>query len=642
MNFFEHQDRARKRTGLLIGLFLVAVLALISITSLVLLIFLNEGKIPWLTSEPQAGDWKILASVSLSVLLLVLLSSFFKQLQLNAGGEVVAEALGGRRLPPDTRDPEERRLLNLVEEMALASGSPVPPVYLLEDKAINAFAAGYSPQDAVIGITRGAVQQLNRDELQGVIAHEFSHIFNGDMRLNLRLVALLHGILIIGLGGRVLLHSMSAARFRRTSRDGRATAVIVILGILLLVVGYIGIFFGKLIKAAVSRQREFLADASAVQFTRNPQGIAGALDKIRRSSQQSKLESGHSEEFSHLFFSNALGSSISGLLATHPPLDERIQRLNAGPLPKTSAASPQPKQQQEAEASPKEQLARPLAFAAAAQASIEAMGQPQQCHLDQARRTLEQLDSRLLEATHEPWTARAVIYALLLSRDPEIREQQLAALNQEAAPETLHALKELQEFLPTLTDEQRLPLAELSLPALKYLTPDQKDRFYRCMTLLIRADQRLSLFEWSLSRLIRHSLDDRKERQDRKLPQLLKPLAELLSLVIWVGQQDSSLAHLSPAEKELAAQASFAAASRELQAPDLQLLARDQVSLKRLDELLAQINQLRPVHKPQVLKALASAISGDGRITLAQAELFRVLGVTLDCPLPPLQLGEDL
>lgn len=631
MNFFEHQEQARKRTGRLVLLFVFAVLALIGLTALLLMAFVNGGSLGFLHGKMSSKDWQLLSSVTLVVLLIVALASLFKHLQLKGGGQVVAESLGGRLLNPNSQDSEERRLLNLVEEMALASGTPVPPVYLLEDPAINAFAAGYTPQDAVIGVTRGALQQLNRDELQGVIAHEFSHIFNGDMRLNLRLVALLQGILVIGLSGRLLMHSVSAARFRGSSRDGRVTLGILALGLLLLVLGSLGIFFGKLIKAAVSRQREFLADASAVQFTRNPQGIASALNKIRQLPQHSTLQSGQAEQFSHLFFSNALTRSFTGLLATHPPLEERIERLNAGPLPdQPSPAKKAPKQTTPTSSEPKGQLHSTLTFAAAAQASIDAMGQPDEAHLQQAQQTREQLHPQLLEATHEPWTARAVIYGLLLSQNSDIRQQQLTALNRQAAPETLHALHELKAALQTVKDHQRLALAELSLPALKYLTPEQKERFYQCMAILIRADQRLSLFEWSLSRLVKYSLEAPKAQQQRQLHQLQKPTEELLSLLVWL-----TAANTETAER------SFTRALNELGQPPLTLIEKNQLKLSRLDTLLTALNSLRPLEKPRLLKAIAVAIHSDGQISSNQAEIFRVIGVSLDAPLPPLNYSSS-
>jgi len=314
MNFFEQQDIARRNTRWLVLLFALAVIALITITA-----FLFAGMFAWLDgghspydydAQPISFgerfinnlDWRMTGSIALLVCSVVAGSSLFKFFQLRGGGRVVAESMGGQRINSQTTNADERKILNIVEEMAIASGTPVPPVYLLEDDAINAFAAGHSPSNAVIGVTRGCIRLLNRDELQGVVAHEFSHIFHGDMRLNMRLVAILHGILIIGLIGQFLLNS---ARYRMAFRSSKDNSPLLIfgMGIGLLIIGYAGTFFGNMIKAAVSRQREFLADASAVQFTRNPSGIAGALKKIRHHAYGSRLDNAHAAEFSHMYFS---------------------------------------------------------------------------------------------------------------------------------------------------------------------------------------------------------------------------------------------------------------------------------------------------------------------------------------------------
>ncbi len=262
--------------------------------------------------------------------------SLYKIWRLSDGGHTVAQLLGGRPVDPNTADPKERRVLNVVEEMAIASGLPVPTVYLLErEEGINAFAAGFTPQDAVIGVTRGALEILNREELQGVIAHELSHVFHGDTNLNLRLMGVLHGILVIALVGYFILRS--TLRVASSNRKSGLVVVLPIAGLILLVIGYIGVFFGRLIKSAVSRQREFLADASSVQFTRNPQGIGGALKKIGGLSMGSLVMSPHAEQASHFFFSDGklgkLRSAFSGVthfqfLATHPPLAERIRRVD--------------------------------------------------------------------------------------------------------------------------------------------------------------------------------------------------------------------------------------------------------------------------------------------------------------------------
>lgn len=330
MNFFEHQDSARRKTSHLVMLFVLAVLLLIGLTQLLVMAVLV-----WINGVPgqewqmalQYFSWSMLLKIAGGIGAIVLLGSLFKLTQLSSGGKVIAEALGGRLLNLNSGDADERKLLNVVQEMAIASGTPVPPVYLIEEPAINAFAAGYKPADAVIGVTRGCIQQLDRDELQGVIAHEFSHIFNGDMRLNVRLIGVLHGILVLGMIGFFILHSVSRTGYRSRSSKNNSALPFLALGAGLMAIGYVGTFFGNWIKAAVSRQREFLADSSAVQFTRNPQGISGALKKIGGLSEGSRIENPQAAEMSHLFFGQAVQPFFSRLMATHPSLSERISRI---------------------------------------------------------------------------------------------------------------------------------------------------------------------------------------------------------------------------------------------------------------------------------------------------------------------------
>lgn len=325
MEFFEAQDRARRKTRLLVLLFILAVLAIIAIVYIVVYILTARR------GAPVMGiDLALLGIVAGGVIVLVGSGSGFRISQLRRGGPAVAELLGGKQVDPETSDPAERRLLNVVEEMALASGLPVPAVYVLEDQeGINAFAAGHTPEDAAVAVTRGALEILNRDELQGVIAHEFSHISNGDMRINVRMMGLLFGLLLLAVVGRILL-GVGPAGGRRRGGDGR----IALIGLALIMVGFIGVFFGRLIQAAVSRQREYLADAAGVQFTRNPRGLAGALRKIRDSEGMGgpggRIWNPHAEEANHFFFARGVGGLISGLFATHPPLEERIRRLDPG------------------------------------------------------------------------------------------------------------------------------------------------------------------------------------------------------------------------------------------------------------------------------------------------------------------------
>ncbi|MFC1586411.1 M48 family metallopeptidase, partial [Fibrobacterota bacterium] len=323
MDFFEHQDKARKQTNVLVLYFIAAVTCIIGAVYLAGLLTFHFTRSPQQPGLPVPGlvlwDPQIFLYAALGTLGIVVLGSLYKTAVLAKGGSAVAESLGGRLVNPNTNNPDERKLRNVIEEMALASGAPVPMIYVLDgEKGINAFAAGHTPHDAAIGVTLGCITLLSRDELQGVIGHEFSHILNGDMRLNLRLMGIIFGILCLAVIGRVLLYT----------RGGKDRNPLVVFGLALIVIGAIGVFFGRLIQAALSRQREFLADASSVQFTRNPAGLSGALKKIGRAGSQ--VASAHAGEASHLFFGNGLGKPFFGMLATHPPLDERISILESG------------------------------------------------------------------------------------------------------------------------------------------------------------------------------------------------------------------------------------------------------------------------------------------------------------------------
>ncbi|MDP2398804.1 MAG: M48 family metallopeptidase [Burkholderiales bacterium] len=328
MDFFGKQAQARTKTTALVLYFVLAVILIVAAVysaSLGILHFTqvmtNDGAPVALPSwrsivlwDPQLFGWVVSGTLGV-----VLAGAIYKFLRLSRGGSAVAEELGGRLLVDDPTDADERRLRNVVEEMALAAGVPVPKVYVLDsDSGINAFAAGHNAGDAAIGITRGGMTLLTRDELQGVIGHEFSHLLNGDMRMNIRIMGVLFGIVCLTVIGRVLMHSRGGGN--------RGRAPMLLLGVALLIIGAVGVLFGRLIQAALSRQREMLADASAVQFTRNPAGLAGALRKI--GSVGARIDSPHAGEASHMFFENGLGKPVFGWLATHPPLAERIRAID--------------------------------------------------------------------------------------------------------------------------------------------------------------------------------------------------------------------------------------------------------------------------------------------------------------------------
>lgn len=627
MNFFAQQERARNKTAWLVGGLVAAVISLITITTLAVAAFLyvtRSGSNTYSASQALATDAQshlravltpeLAGSVAIVVLVVVVLASLFKLLQLSGGGKEVALSLGGRPINTDTRDADERKVLNVVEEMAIASGNPVPEVYVLEDSAINAFAAGFNRQDAVIGITRGCIQQLSRDELQGVIAHEFSHIHFGDMRLNLRLVALLHGILVIGLLGYFIMRSAGFSRRRNAGAQ-------VLLGLALIIIGYCGTFFGNLIKAAVSRQREFLADASAVQFTRNPAGIAGALKKIGGWANGSKLSDSHAAEFSHLYFSNGVSQALGSALATHPPLEERIRRiepswsgeLTRGAHTTTERAAGQPHSQASAAAS---------SFASGF--AEEHIGNIGPADLATAQQVLNALPEALKSAAHEPYSARAIIYALLLDTDSRQRAQQLEHLRENAHPATFRVIESIAADVSRLPRTLHLPLIELAIPALKQLSKPQFAVFRANLSALIRSDQKVSLFEWTLYRIILRNLDKAPSVHRTHLRTQHENCQILLSIVCYSGRN---------AEPSKA----FREGAQALELPSRYgLMGPADISFARVDKALDALAGTVPLEKPRLLKALMQCINADGKITAAEAELFRAIADSLDCPVPPL------
>ena len=649
MDFFEHQDLARRRTGRLVGYFVLAVMGIVVAVYLVawfaLMMVGGYAEQPGAANPYADSPWhpELFLMVALGTLGVILLSSFYKTMQLSAGGEAVALMMGGRLIDSMTSDLTERRLLNVVEEMALASGVPVPPVYVMDQEpSINAFAAGLEPGDAVIGVSRGCLEYLDRDELQGVMAHEFSHILNGDMRLNLRLIGILHGILALAIIGWFVLRSMPfSGRSRGGRNSGGAIAVILVVGVGLLVVGSIGLFFGKLIKSAVSRQREYLADASAVQFTRLPDGIAGALKKIGGRPETSKIENPHAEEISHMFFGSAFGSFRSQLLATHPPLVDRIKRIDPsfqGEFPsrvkpvRVTAAS------LEAEKKAKSKPGRPFGAMLPGQAAtpidptgvLEQVGMPGMDKILYAAMLLESMPQPLRDAAHEPYGARAVIYAVLLDRDPAMRTRQLEALQPKAEQLSYRETERLAPLMDQLSGPARLPLVETTFPALKKLSPEQYRRFRENVELLIHADDKVDLLEYTVHTMLLRNMDVhfgmakptavRHQRLDGILPSLIR----VLSTLAYGGQSDE-------AEVRFAFDKGMAQVERSGS-----VLGKADCSLARFDAALKTLAEASPTLKRQILRACVACVAADGKVTPRETELLHAVAANLGVPIPPI------
>ena len=642
MNFFESQDRVSRNTTLLVVLFVLAVVALIIMTNVLIVIvfgFIDSQQLRDGETLTRQMDWKTFAAVGAGVSVVVLAGSLYKIMALSAGGKVVAESLSGQLIARNTQDLNQRKLLDVVEEMAIASGTPAPPVYLLaNERGINAFAAGLSPRDAVIGVTQGAIERLSREQLQGVIAHEFSHIFNGDMRLNIRLMGALNGILILGMLGYYLLYSASFSGRRRGNDKGGGGILALAIG--LMAIGFAGTFFGALIRAAVSRQREYLADASAVQFTRNPNGIAGALKRIGGLEAGSRVENPGAPEVSHAFFAQGISGFMQMLSATHPPLAKRILRIDPQWDGKFDSSDRPDAARVEVQAGEAKTMTRQAAvnkvgaFAAGAavadvMTAMDRIGNPKQEAVDYARSLLSELPVVIKEAAREPHGARAIIYSMLLDKGQKVRARQLKQLQDYADPDVYALTLTLMPRMDDLDIKFRLPVIDIAIPALKQLSLHQYKSFRGNLIALIEMDSRVDLLEWSLQKILFRHLDGQffkpapmKARYSD--PGRLKKEIELvLSVMARAGAQDQS-----------EVEGAFGASVQALESSGLALLAKDQIRIADLDRALGKLDQLKPLAKYRLLKACVASIWHDQRATAVEVELFRAFAAVLDCPVP--------
>ncbi|MEE2907478.1 MAG: M48 family metallopeptidase [Planctomycetota bacterium] len=651
-NFFEQQDQARKRTGLLVLCFVTGLLLMIGVLFVVAMLGMN-----FIGSDEEGGHIEIeffnpgvLAGVAALVLLVVGGSSLFKIMELRSGGRVVAEMLGAKPLDPGTREHSERVALNVVEEMAIASGTPVPPLYIVEDPTINAFAAGWSPNDAIVSLNRGTIDKLNRDELQGVVAHEFSHIFNGDMRINIRLIGVIHGLLVLGVTGWICLRFVGPAMLgsgrRSSSKDGGGGGIgvaLMLFGFALMLCGFIGTFFGRLVQAAVSRQREYLADASAVQYTRNPDGIGGALRKIQLTGRL-KPEALHEKtsDISHMLFAKAMNS----MFATHPPLPERISRVEGLSLeqvqqqlredrqrtPKTAPPPPVAASADRSEAARRRATGDVLGAVILGSVLDDAVGRigtVDQASLAQSRRILDSIPEPLNEAAHSTVTARLVVFGLLLDVDESDRVIQWKRLEDILSSSEQSQMKSLAALVESLDPWARLPLLDLCIPALSQLSESQYKVFRESIDAMIRADGTIDRWEWVVDTVLDRHLEERYHKPGAER----KARAQLTKCKSSVNTVLGTLA-CTGADNQETARGAF---KRGLEVLGWQADLPDPSSLKlrALRSALRDIRRVRFTDRKQFLQACEACILHDGKTTIEEAETLRAIAESIDCPMPP-------
>ena len=640
MNFFDRQAASRRLSRQLVFLFVLAVIAVVIAVNAVVLLLLAGSRRQMYDEELATGSW-IAANpgavfwTTLGVLAVIGLASLYKTASLSGGGGVVARSLGGVRVDADTRDLAKKRLLNVVEEMAIASGVPVPEVYVLEQETgINAFAAGHNPSNAAIAVTRGALETLNRTELQGVIAHEFSHVLNGDMRLSVRLMGLLFGLLVIALLARLVLQL--APRGRRNN----AGAAIFVAALAIMAIGYVGLFFGRLIQAAVSRSRESLADSSAVQFTRDPLGLRGALVKIGANETGSKLAAPQTDEVAHMLFA----AGMQRLFATHPPLIERIQALDptfrsaefdtvrallASARAEVTAETQTPKR--DAPDRLEGLLRTAIAVTPAAVSGL--VGNPDTPHVQLAQEMRESLPDFIHGFASQASSARALFFALALDFDHDARERQLLFIERQLGAASAAEIRNALPSVDELDLAQRLPAFLRLFPALRQLTRAERQQMLACLNALLQREGQINVHAYAIRKLAQVYLQDELSPQQRSATLAITAVADELQVLF------SVLAHDGHEDEVVARRAYEAGLSR--------LLPRQQPAYgvsgnwwRSMDLALTRLDRVMPADKEQLVQALVATIAYDGKVSIAEAELLRMICATLHCPLPPL-LGPE-
>ena len=632
MDFFAQQARVRGSSRRLVVLFVLAVVAIVATIDAVVWLTMGHHAAD---GEPVASNLPLLFASSAAVIAGIGFSSLFRIMSLSSGGKAVAESVGAVPVPPDTRDPQLRRLRNVIEEVAIAAGVPVPDIYLMADEAgINAFAAGYSASDAAVCVTRGCLDRLSRDELQGVIAHEFSHVLNGDMRLNIRLMGLLFGILVLAIVGRRVI-------WFGGSGNRRGGGQVWLIGLALMVVGYIGYFFGRLIQAAVARSRESLADASAVQFTRQTDGIAGALKKIAIFAEGSTLQVANKQEVAHMLFGEA--GTFNALFATHPPLLQRIRALEPGfreeelarlaaSLQHPTATAPATPAADKPAATPGvvPGMAMPSVLPAVLAGGAVVGGTASAPRFQRAASVRQAMPSALTGAVQQPESALAVMLALAMSTEAVLQPAQRRIVADAFGDDVLQTVQAFKGEVAQLPPMARLPLASLAFPALKQLPEGRQQTLLVALDALVKADGRVDLNEYCLARLLRLQLKEASQPRRapvdglKKLPACRDSLILVCTILASGGCSDEASARRAWL---VAMQQAFPGEAIAWAPPPAAWQAPFERALDDLDGLL-------PVAKELVIQSLVGAIHADGVVSVEEAELLRVICASLHCPLP--------
>lgn len=634
MDFFQAQDRARSKTAGLVFFFLV-----FSVLFACCLTFALSLIAPSLFTSPQAYEdfryrgiwleqlnlmlerpyWYPLLSIFGGTCFVIIVGTVYKALDLaRIGGRGLVERLGARQINSACQDDQERRLLNVIEEISLAAGIPVPAIYVLDrETGYNAFVAGSKPGDVAITVTRGALDQFSRDELQSVIAHEFSHIFNSDATLNMRCIGVIFGIQMIALLGREVL-------FRMRNVRGRNAGGVFMFGLALFLIGSIGYVCGQIIRCAISRQREFLADAAAVQFTRNPTGLVQAFKKILGLDNGGRMESigANAHVLSHMFFVQGITSFFGSLFSTHPPLDERIRRIDA------RAVINLDKDHLKGVSS---QLPESVsAFTPAGPRPSASIGKFDNQSITQASKFAGTVPGKLIEATRDPFSAVAIVLGILLSDDSDVRTRQLDRIGKSCFNSHLNDVNRYGRAILDRWMHWRLAAVHQCMPALQKLSPPQKKSFLDIVGLLMNEDNVLDLFEYAVLQILRQSLGDVETVRERFLATMqsrygVEDVATILSAVI--ATNGRSYDENVPLFKKALEMFFGLKPGSKITPP--------KPDLRTLDTALRKYANSSPRERKKLIDLCAKLTLADQNVTLTEWHALQAISAALGCPLPP-------
>jgi len=623
MDFFERQDMARRRTKVLVFYFALAVLfTVLAVNAAVYVIIAVQSKEPATLSDwAVQGYWVFISSLTVFV---IMCGTLVRMYALRGGGRALAEMVNARRITASTNDPKERQLINVAEEMSIASGMPVPEVYVMDDEAgINAFVAGYTPTETTLVVTKGALDKLDRDELQGVVGHEYSHIFNGDMRLNLKLIGIIAGILALGQIGYFTIRVAGRG-------GGKKGAGLFVFGAMLFIIGYAGLFFGRLIKAAISRQRELLADASSVQYTRNPSGLADALLEIKKDTDGTLLKSRFAEDMSHMCFAESVSVFFESLFATHPPIEERIKAILPSALLKMEPGAKSAQTMASAVPEAASGFAGGGGGAGMAAAGISAsVGNVSQRHVEHAVSLRESMPSQVVNAIRTPRGAKGAVYLLLLPDGGEWLKPALNLIHEKEGDDLMGFAIDNRGKVQSLGPQARLPLFDMAVPALKELPAAEVAGFMDTTAALIELDKKTTPFECALHALLSKYLVNRPKGADKVMYKSLRDASPFIGVLM------SAVAHAGD-DDSVKCGASYDKAMQSLGITDVPLMPAGAINVSGFGAALRRLAAMSAPMKKELLDALVVCIECDGQVTTGEGELLRAISINLDCPMPPM------